>query len=716
MRTFFAAPAVLVASFFYGSFHVQAQTALSLPGCEASPEVRKTLDEKLDYSELDKMKYTEQHAFERQVLEDLVAKYPRELEPSETLGSRIHQYFPDEYPAFRDRRIKAAKDNPNDPLALLLGGEALAGKDTPETIRLWEAAKAKAPSFPWPALKLAGLYADGKRADPVKMKENIEAFFASCPASTDGYAQWLLMKDPALQPKVGKAVAVAARARLEKETDPKKLRDYGSLWGKEFRLLQPKEYDAERTKVAQDLKRLEALNPHGDAEWQAFLIKGYKQSGASKETLTAMEDRLISEYPHSDQAENIVSKRWNSDHKEPEDQSDAAAWTKYYQLDEETEKAWIRDYPDDRYLQRFGWFEEIRSDDTITEKEAIAALEAYQQAVKDYRGSGMYWYYYHNIADYLLGHGWQPARALDLVKQAQAELAKARARDQDNDNLSDKELKDRKDWQIKQDLDFNGLLLKAALQAGLPDEALKLRSCVEAPLPEDKKLLSGYWLNRARFEAVQKHGQDALTYYELALQTRSEAPKAYHGRLRDDVIDESHALWKTQGGTEAAWAVWSKPSAAAPEQLAEGRWEKPTKTLPVFELSDMSGKIWRLKDLDGKTLLINVWATWCGPCQTELPHLQKFYEKIKGRTDIQILTFDVDANPGLLGPFLKEKGFTFPVLSAYTLEATNGGIPQNWIVDPHGSWKWTQLGYRPGSDADFEKEMLEKLESVKVGK
>jgi thiol-disulfide isomerase/thioredoxin len=716
MRAFFAAPAVLVASFFYGSFHVQAQTALSLPGCEALPEVRKTLDEKLDYNEQDKMKYTERVAFRHQVLEDLVAKYPRELESNESLRSFINQYFPDEYPAFRERWIKSSKDNPNDPLALLLGGEVLVGKDTPEAIRLWEAAKAKAPSFPWPALKLAGFYADGKRADPVKMKENIEAFFASCPASTDGYAQWLLMKDPALQPKVGKAVAVAARARLEKETDPKELTGYGSLWGKEFRLLQPKEYDAERAQVVQDLKRLEALNPHGDAEWQVFLINGYKQSGATKEAITAMEDRLIREYPHSNQAEGIVSKRWNSAHKEPEDQSDAAAWAKYYLLDEETEKAWIRDYPDDRYMQRHGWFDEITGDYSISEKDGIAALDAYLQAVHDYDGPIMNWNNYPHAAQFLLERGWQPARALDLTKQARAQIEEGRARDRDDDNLSDKQIKSRQDWQIQQDQYFFGQMLKAALLAGVPNEALKLRADIEAPPPADKKYLSGYWLDRARFEAVQKHPQDALTYYQLALQTRNEAPKAYHGRLRDDLTDEARALWKVQGGTEAAWAVWSKPPAAAPEQLVEGRWEKPTKTLPTFELSDMSGKTWRLKDLDGKTLLINVWATWCGPCQTELPHLQKFYEKIKGRTDIQILTFDVDANPGLLGPFLKEKGFTFPVLSAYTLEAANGGIPQNWIVDTHGSWKWTQLGYRPGTDADFEKEMLEKLESVKVGK
>ena len=143
---------------------------------------------------------------------------------------------------------------------------------------------------------------------------------------------------------------------------------------------------------------------------------------------------------------------------------------------------------------------------------------------------------------------------------------------------------------------------------------------------------SAYWCNRARLEALQNHTQDALAYYQLALQTRTDPPKASHGKLRDDLTDEARELWKAQGGTESAWAVWSKPPSGGTEQLAEGRWEKPTKAIPVFELSDLSGKTWRLKELGGKALLINVWATWCGPCQAELPHLEKFYEKMKDRS------------------------------------------------------------------------------------
>ena len=46
----------------------------------------------------------------------------------------------------------------------------------------------------------------------------------------------------------------------------------------------------------------------------------------------------------------------------------------------------------------------------------------------------------------------------------------------------------------------------------------------------------------------------------------------------------------------------------------------------------MAGKTWRLKDLAGRATLINVWATWCGPCQAELPHIEKLHQMTKERT------------------------------------------------------------------------------------
>jgi thiol-disulfide isomerase/thioredoxin len=166
---------------------------------------------------------------------------------------------------------------------------------------------------------------------------------------------------------------------------------------------------------------------------------------------------------------------------------------------------------------------------------------------------------------------------------------------------------------------------------------------------------------------------------------------------------------------ETAWALWSQPPAARGEELAEGRWEKVRKPLPPFELADLSGKTWRLKSLEGKSVLINVWATWCGPCKSEQPKLQKLYEQVKGRSDVQILTFNVHEDAGLVAPYLKEKGYTFPVVVAYSYVNSlldSFGIPQNWIVDPKGAWRWTQLGF-DSAETDWPQSMLQRLESVK---
>jgi len=111
-------------------------------------------------------------------------------------------------------------------------------------------------------------------------------------------------------------------------------------------------------------------------------------------------------------------------------------------------------------------------------------------------------------------------------------------------------------------------------------------------------------------------------------------------------------------------------------------------------------------------------AAWCGPCQAELPALEKFYEKNKDRKDTQILTFDLDEDLGMVEPFIKEKGYTFPVLPAYsTVVGLLDGfaIPQTWLVDQHGVWRSKQIGFGGGSAADFEKEMLQRLDSAKGG-
>ena len=93
------------------------------------------------------------------------------------------------------------------------------------------------------------------------------------------------------------------------------------------------------------------------------------------------------------------------------------------------------------------------------------------------------------------------------------------------------------------------------------------------------------------------------------------------------------------------------------------------------------------------------------------------YERIRDRSDLLVLTMNIDEELGLVEPFLKEKGFTFPVLPAFSfvnnlLEGV--AIPQTWILDRHGKWQWEMIGFN-SQEADWEGSVLAKLEAVHKG-
>ena len=224
------------------------------------------------------MKFTERVAFRRHLLEDLIAKHPREVEPYRRLIQATKQEDTEHYADLVDRFRKQAEQHPEDPLALYVAGLALSGRNTELSIQLLEQARAQAKDFAWPALALANIYAPGtKRADKKKSAEEIAVFFDACPASTDPDAQHRLRAAAVeLQARVARAV----RSRLATETDPTRLKDYETLWGLEFRTHLPREHEVVRKQVAEDLKRLEPLNPAPDAAWLVFLKNGYTQAGA----------------------------------------------------------------------------------------------------------------------------------------------------------------------------------------------------------------------------------------------------------------------------------------------------------------------------------------------------------------------------------------------------------------------------------------------------
>jgi hypothetical protein len=423
-----------------------------------------------------------------------------------------------------ERYRKRGLENPDDPLALYLEGAALFHTDTPASIQVLEAAKAKAPNFGWPSLQLAEIYSAGKNADKKKAHENIAAFFAACPASVDPQAQWLLAQtgDVALQAQV----ASALRTRLAKETAPAGMMDYETLWGLEFRSHPAQEHDPLRRQVAEDVKRLESLNPKPDARMLALLIRGYRQSGAPSETVTAAEDRLLQQFPKSEEAYEIVLVRWHGQNKEPNDQKDALAWASHNHAYYAAVKGWVQEFGDlPRVKYDWFWANFQGKDETISESDGITTMEGYMQFMAELLLRLGSKYQYRQLlpgqdlgaAEFLLNHRWQPDRAFALLRESGLTLTKERSRTQQDDNLTAEDLKGRDS--SEQDLWQNlaKLTLDEAKAAGRPKETRRVEAFVNGPEPKQEGLKSDYWWNRAKLAALEGHKADALTYYHLAL-------------------------------------------------------------------------------------------------------------------------------------------------------------------------------------------------------
>jgi peroxiredoxin len=119
---------------------------------------------------------------------------------------------------------------------------------------------------------------------------------------------------------------------------------------------------------------------------------------------------------------------------------------------------------------------------------------------------------------------------------------------------------------------------------------------------------------------------------------------------------------------------------------------------PNFTVLDMDGAEVRLSDFLGEdVLLVNVWATWCGPCLTEMPSMQRLYEQLEGE-DFEILAVSIDAPAGSFDLFGREGGdlvtfaeeleLTFPILHNPSGDIQQiyqtTGVPESFVIGKDG--------------------------------
>ena len=126
---------------------------------------------------------------------------------------------------------------------------------------------------------------------------------------------------------------------------------------------------------------------------------------------------------------------------------------------------------------------------------------------------------------------------------------------------------------------------------------------------------------------------------------------------------------------------------------------------PSFTLTTLTGQPDGLSQYKGQVVMVNFWATWCGPCQQEMPLLDQMYKKYKP-AGFTLIGVNVDKESPAVKELLARKPVSFPVLldpanqvsKAYHVDE----MPSSVIIDRKGQIRYIHRGYKPGDENDYQ--------------
>lgn len=142
------------------------------------------------------------------------------------------------------------------------------------------------------------------------------------------------------------------------------------------------------------------------------------------------------------------------------------------------------------------------------------------------------------------------------------------------------------------------------------------------------------------------------------------------------------------------------PLALAPVQRTEAKIAANTPA-PDFSLDARGGQKISLSQFKGQVVMINFWATWCGPCRQEMPLLDAMYQKYK-RMGFTLIGVNVEPDSNAAEDFLKKLPVSFPIAfdpdSRVSKLYSVQGMPSSVIIDRKGNARVIHKGYRPGDE------------------
>ena len=192
------------------------------------------------------------------------------------------------------------------------------------------------------------------------------------------------------------------------------------------------------------------------------------------------------------------------------------------------------------------------------------------------------------------------------------------------------------------------------------------------------------------------------------------------GAAKNSNVTVTSSRGATQGSTQAPTSSSSSAPASNTEPSGSGLTPLPT-SISNAELKTLDGKAFKLSDYTGKVVLINLWATWCGPCRIETPELVKLSQEYKARgvEFIGVTSPGNDPEPERVKAFVREQNVSYTIAYAEdefvgTLMQGRNVIPQSYVITRNGQILARFVGFSPIETLPKLREALEKAANEKA--
>ena len=130
----------------------------------------------------------------------------------------------------------------------------------------------------------------------------------------------------------------------------------------------------------------------------------------------------------------------------------------------------------------------------------------------------------------------------------------------------------------------------------------------------------------------------------------------------------------------------------------------PSGPAPQFTLAAKSGKDVSLAQYKGQVVMLNFWASWCGPCRQEMPLLETIYKKYN-KLGFTMIGVNVEPDSKAADEWLKATPVSFPILYDRDSKVSKlyevGGMPCTVIIDRNGNLRKLHRGYKPGDENEY---------------